>query len=128
MFVCSANSARSQMAAALWCQATGQPAESAGTHPAEHVHPGAVAAAARAGLDLGRAVPRSLSEVSSLPPLAITVCDRAHEEIATEGDERWIHWSIPDPVSVGTDRAFDTALVEISERIRLLVDVAAVPA
>ncbi|MEL6894350.1 MAG: helix-turn-helix domain-containing protein, partial [Actinomycetota bacterium] len=55
VFVCSHNSARSQLAAALWSARTGEPATSAGTHPAERVHPGAIAAARRIGLDLSEA-------------------------------------------------------------------------
>jgi ArsR family transcriptional regulator, arsenate/arsenite/antimonite-responsive transcriptional repressor / arsenate reductase (thioredoxin) len=49
VFVCSHNSARSQLAAALWRVEVGGEAESAGTHPADRVHPGAVAAARRFG-------------------------------------------------------------------------------
>src|SRR5215218_2002621 len=39
LFVCTHNSARSQLAAALWTQLTHEPADSAGTHPAARVHP-----------------------------------------------------------------------------------------
>jgi ArsR family transcriptional regulator, arsenate/arsenite/antimonite-responsive transcriptional repressor / arsenate reductase (thioredoxin) len=119
LFVCSANSARSQLAAALWHQATGEPAESAGTHPADRVHPGAIAAATRAGLDLGSATPHDLGEIAVLPPLVITVCDRAHEEL--DAHDAWLHWSIPDPVPVGTKAAFDATLIELRDRIRVLV-------
>jgi len=49
VFVCTANSARSQLAVALWQRASQVPAASAGTHPAARIHPGAVAAAARHG-------------------------------------------------------------------------------
>ena len=45
----------------------------------------------------------------------ITVCDRAHEELA--GDESWLHWSIPDPVPIGTTDAFDATLRELRGRI-----------
>lgn len=120
LFICSANSARSQLAAALWRDLTGAPADSAGTHPAERVHPAAVAAAARAGLDLSGAEPRELTPGEQLPSLVITVCDRAHEEVA--GDGSWLHWSIPDPVSVGTKAAFDEALHELRERIESVLD------
>ena len=44
LFLCTRNSARSQLAAALWTARTGRPARSAGTHPAPKVHRGAVAA------------------------------------------------------------------------------------
>ncbi len=115
MFVCSANSARSQLAAALWQEATGEPATSAGTHPADRVHPGAVAAARRAGLDLEGATPHDLAEVDTPPALVITVCDLAHEEL--DPDDTWLHWSIPDPVPVGTRAAFDAVLVNLRHRI-----------
>lgn len=116
LFVCTANSARSQLAAALWRATTGQPAISAGTHPAERVHPGAVAAARRWGLDLGPVIPRPLADVTSMPALVVTVCDRAHEEL-DPGDD-WLHWSVPDPVPTGTGAAFDATLTELRERVR----------
>src|SRR4051794_2055551 len=47
VFVCTHNSARSQFAAALWRQRTGQPVASAGTKPASRVHPRAVSVAHR---------------------------------------------------------------------------------
>jgi ArsR family transcriptional regulator, arsenate/arsenite/antimonite-responsive transcriptional repressor / arsenate reductase (thioredoxin) len=118
LFVCSENSARSQLAAALWRHWTGQPATSAGTHPAARVHPGAVAAAERAGLDLSDAVPQSLDEVTDLPILVVTVCDRAHEEIAPS--DSWLHWSVPDPVGVGTNAAFDATVGELTDRMRTM--------
>jgi protein-tyrosine-phosphatase/DNA-binding transcriptional ArsR family regulator len=120
LFVCSANSARSQLAAALWHQATGAPATSAGTHPATRIHPGAVAAA-RAGLDL-EGTPHDLADVATLPPLVITVCDQAHEEL--DPDDTWLHWSVPDPVPAGTKAAFDSAVVELRDRIHSVVAVA----
>src|SRR6478735_6360264 len=115
LFVCTRNSARSQLAAALWRSVTGAPADSAGTHPADTVNPGAIAAAKRAGLDIADAAPRALTEIAHLPPFVITVCDRAHEEISPEQD--WLHWSIADPVSDGTRQAFDQAVVELRARI-----------
>jgi ArsR family transcriptional regulator, arsenate/arsenite/antimonite-responsive transcriptional repressor / arsenate reductase (thioredoxin) len=118
LFVCSENSARSQLAAALWRHRTGLPATSAGTHPAARVHPGAVAAAERAGFDLSGAAPRSLDEVTDPPALVVTVCDRAHEEIAP-GDD-WLHWSVPDPVMVGTDAAFDATVDELTDRMQTM--------
>lgn len=115
LFVCTANSARSQLAAALWRDLTGKPAASAGTHPATVVHPQAVAAGHRAGLDLGDARPRSLDRIRSYPNLVITVCDRAHEELEPDGD--WLHWSVPDPVPLGTKAAFDRTVAELTDRI-----------
>lgn len=120
LFVCTANSARSQLAAALWNQLAGAPSDSAGTHPGTRVHPGAIAAAERAGLDLSDATPRQLTPTESLPPLVITVCDRAHEEL--DVDRSWLHWSITDPVPAGTQAAFNRVVGELRERIDSVID------
>ena len=119
LFVCTHNSARSQLAAALWTQLTDQPAESAGTHPAERVHRGAVAAARRAGLDLSDARPKLLDDVDDRPALVVTVCDRAHEEL--DPDPTWLHWSVPDPVAAPSRAAFDATVAELRDRITHLV-------
>jgi protein-tyrosine-phosphatase len=119
LFVCTHNSARSQLAAALWTQLTSQPAESAGTHPAERIHPGAVAAARRAGLDLTDTRPKHLDDVASPPGLVVTVCDRAHEELAP--DRAWLHWSVPDPVPTPTKATFDATVNDLRTRIQALV-------
>lgn len=122
LFVCTHNSARSQLAAALWRALTGGAAESAGTHPAPRVHPGAVAAAARAGLDLSSTRPRALDAVA-VGPLVVTVCDRAHEELAPP--DGWLHWSVPDPVPDGRAATFDAVVADLRTRITRLGDVAA---
>jgi len=114
LFVCTRNSARSQLAAALWRAITGQPASSAGTDPADAIHPGAVEAAARAGLDLGTTRPRMLTD-DDPHALVVTVCDRAHEQA---GMDAWLHWSIPDPVPDGAAAAFDAVVDELRARIR----------
>lgn len=119
LFLCSANSARSQLAAALWRTLSGSPAESAGTHPAAQVHPLARAAAKRVGLDLGDAVPQSLAAVRKMPAIVVTVCDQAHEELVP--DESWLHWSIADPVADGSKAAFDNTLTELRLRIAALL-------
>jgi ArsR family transcriptional regulator, arsenate/arsenite/antimonite-responsive transcriptional repressor / arsenate reductase (thioredoxin) len=120
LFVCTQNSARSQLAAAVWRHHTGDDATSAGTHPAERVHPGALAAARRAGLDLARARPRAITADDLDADVVVTVCDRAHEELGAP--EEWLHWSIPDPVEAGTRRAFTATLVELEERIGAVTD------
>jgi ArsR family transcriptional regulator, arsenate/arsenite/antimonite-responsive transcriptional repressor / arsenate reductase (thioredoxin) len=124
LFVCTHNSARSQLAAALWRARAGGPAASAGTHPAAAVHPGAVAAAGRAGLGLVDAAPRHLADA---PPadVVVTVCDRAHEELAPTAD--WWHWSVADPAEAGTADAFDAAVAHLDDRIRILLEEAATP-
>lgn len=115
LFVCTRNSARSQLATAVWNSRDIGRAESAGTRPAERVHPGAVAAAERAGLDLDDAVPRHVSEVRGHPDIVITVCDEAHEDL--EPDTHWLHWSIPDPVRTGRAAHFDGVVKELNRRI-----------
>ena len=72
VFVCTGNSARSQLAAALWRQASDVPATSAGTHPAERVEPGAITTAERHGLDLASATPRALDGVLAADDVVVT--------------------------------------------------------
>jgi protein-tyrosine-phosphatase/DNA-binding transcriptional ArsR family regulator len=114
VFVCTANSARSQLAAALWRHASAVPAASAGTHPAERIDPGAIAAAKRHNLPLRRLRPRSIEHVADAGDLVITVCDLAHEELAQRAD---LHWSVPDPARTGTSAAFDAAYEELTRRV-----------
>lgn len=114
LFVCTANSARSHLAVALWRRTSPIPATSAGTHPAPAIAPGAVAAASRHELTLGDAQPRRMDDVRQERDLVITVCDRAHEEVGHAAD---VHWSIPDPVPTGDVRAFDRAVAELDRRI-----------
>jgi ArsR family transcriptional regulator, arsenate/arsenite/antimonite-responsive transcriptional repressor / arsenate reductase (thioredoxin) len=123
LFICTRNSARSQLAAALWQQLTENTALSAGTHPADRIHRGAIAAGRRAGLDLSESRPRALDDLAEPPELVVTVCDRAHEELAPGRD--WLHWSLPDPVEVGTSSAFDATVRALRERIARLAETAA---
>lgn len=118
LFVCTHNSARSQLAAALWRHRTGAAATSAGTDPARQVHRGAVAAARRAGLAIGDARPCALGNIPSGIQV-VTVCDRVHEELPV-GDDWW-HWSVPDPVPSGSVRAFDDVVAELDARIAAVV-------
>jgi len=117
LFVCTANSARSHLAAALWRQASTVPAVSAGTHPAAAIDRGAIAAATRHHLRLPRLRPRHISEVRQDGDLVVTVCDLAHEELA---EATAVHWSVPDPVPAGDPASFDAALAELSHRVERL--------
>ncbi len=114
LFVCTANSARSHLAAALWRRASSVPAVSAGTHPAAAIDPGAIAAAGRHRLPLPRLRPRHMSEVRREDDLVVTVCDLAHEEL---GDAAAVHWSIPDPVPAGDPGSFDATLAQLADRV-----------
>jgi protein-tyrosine-phosphatase/DNA-binding HxlR family transcriptional regulator len=121
VFVCTHNSARSQLAAALWNDTSPVPATSAGTHPAPAVHAGALAAAHRHRIPLTPAPPRHVAEVLRDDDVVITVCDAAHEELAATGTRSrgrpGVHWSIPDPSRTGADTAFDQVVTDLTARI-----------
>jgi ArsR family transcriptional regulator, arsenate/arsenite/antimonite-responsive transcriptional repressor / arsenate reductase (thioredoxin) len=125
VFVCTANSARSQLAAALWREASSIPVASGGTHPGAAIAPGVVAVARRRRLTLVQERPQPLDGLLRDGDYVVTVCDAAHEEIgpadpASDARPRLAgvsHWSVPDPVSVGTDAAFDAAYDDIAGRV-----------
>ena len=136
VFVCTHNSARSQLAAAAWARASRIPVACAGTHPADRVHPGAVEVGRRHGLRLGRARTHRVADTVRPGDLVVAVCDNAHEELvaaapAADGaalvdaalggtGRSWLHWAVPDPVRVGTDEAFETAYADLSHRVERL--------
>jgi protein-tyrosine-phosphatase len=117
LFVCTANSARSHLAAALWRRASSVPAASAGTRPAERIEPGAIAAAGRQRLPLPLVRPCRVTDVLEGGDLVVTVCDLAHEKL---GGLAAIHWSVPDPMPAGYPASFDAALAELGRRVGLL--------
>lgn len=123
VFVCTANTARSQLAAATWNRISAVPAFSAGTHPGPRIHPRAVAAGRRHGLRLGRARPVAVENVLRDGDLVVAVCDNAHEEL--DPTQQRLHWAIPDPVPVDTDDAFETAYDDIARRVERLADTVA---
>ena len=114
LFVCTRNSARSQLAAALWQQVSGIPTTSAGTHPADRIAQGAIEVARRHGVDLADVPPRKLDRVPGEGGLVVTVCDHAHEELGGLGG---VHWSVRDPLRLGTKEAFEEAFEDIAHRI-----------
>jgi ArsR family transcriptional regulator, arsenate/arsenite/antimonite-responsive transcriptional repressor / arsenate reductase (thioredoxin) len=114
LFVCTANSARSHLAAALWRRASIVPAASAGTRRAARIDPGAIAAAGRHHLPLPRIRPRHITEVEDDGDLVVTVCDLAREEL---GGQAAVHWSVPDPVPAGDPASFDAAVTDLSDRV-----------
>ncbi len=116
LFVCTHNSARSQFAEALWREHSTVPVESAGTHPADRVHPVAVRTARRRGLDLDRGAPTPLTSDAITDALVVTVCDSADEELQPLGVPH-MHWSVPDPVAAGNAAAFGDAFDTIAERV-----------
>jgi len=116
VFVCTHNSARSQLAAASWRRHSDVPSASAGTTPAQSVHPRAVAVGLTRGLRLGLARTARVADVVVDGDLVVAVCDNAYEDL-------WghvavgLHWSVPDPGRVGTTKAFELALDDIEDRV-----------
>lgn len=122
VFVCTRNSARSQLAAAIWQQISLVPATSAGTRPSNRVHRRAVAVGALHGLDLRQARTARLEDVLLPDDLVVAVCDNAHEGLP-RGDR--LHWAVPDPARRDTDEAFEATYHEIITRIDCLVNAVA---
>ncbi|RSM73190.1 ArsR family transcriptional regulator [Actinoplanes sp. ATCC 53533] len=116
VFVCTHNSARSQLAAALWADRTHRPTASAGTRPAQRVHPRAVRVARRHGLRLNATGTAHVSDVVNDDDLVIAVCDSAHEDLTATVRPR-LHWSVADPVRADTDAAFEAAYTDLAGRI-----------
>ncbi len=125
LFVCTHNSARSQIAEA-WLRhlSAGRViARSAGTLPAA-VQPLAVQVMAEAGIDIGYQQAKGLADVAApAPAIIVTVCDLAREECtATLHAPLQLHWSIPDPVAVPGEEserlaAFRTTRDELRTRV-----------
>jgi len=116
VFVCTQNSARSQLAAAIWSRRSRIPAASAGTEPAERVHPRALKIGRRHGLNPTDWRTAHLKDVVRRGDLLIAVCDNAYEHLPAEQRPR-LHWSIPDPAPANTDAAFEAAYAELANRI-----------
>ena len=98
LFVCLHNAGRSQMAEALFQRAAGDRhvALSAGTTPAEHVHPEVVAVMRELGIDLAERRPRRLTrELAERADVVVTMgCGDACPYIP---GKRYIDWELPDP-------------------------------
>lgn len=115
-FVCTHNSARSQFAAALWRETIGSQPTSAGTHPADQVHPQAARVAMEFGVDISGQEPTGYDGLPDELDMVVSVCDRAHEA-GVPGAATTLHWSVPDPVPSGTLSAFRASFDDIARRI-----------
>lgn len=122
VFVCTANSARSPLAEALWRRRSQVPTASAGTDPADRIHPAAIDAAHRHGLRLATRRTRHLDHTLRPGDLVVAVCDQAHENAGVAHSGPWLHWSVPDPEHEATEAAFDAAITELADRIDRLAD------
>ncbi len=126
LVLCTGNSARSQMAEGfLRSFDSGLEVHSAGTQPAERVHPAAVQAMAEAGIDIGAARPKSVEQfLEQRFDFVITVCDHANQTcpVFTGQVRRRVHIGFDDPAALrGTDEevlaAFRRVRDEIEERL-----------
>lgn len=132
VFVCTRNSARSQLAAALWNASSTVRATSAGTDPADRVHPEAIRSARRRRLDLTDAAPSRLDLGQLEDRLLVTVCDRAHEELGElmaleRTAQRALHWSVPDPAETGSRDEFDSVVGILERRVHALARAVSAP-
>lgn len=129
LFLCTHNSARSQMAEGILRDLGGDRFEvaSAGTQPSR-VHPLAIKAMSKRRIDISGHRSKHMDELVDQPfDYVITVCDNASETCPVfPGAPERIHWSIPDPSAVeGTEKerlaAFERAATDLLTRIRYFV-------
>jgi arsenate reductase (thioredoxin) len=132
LFLCTHNSARSQMAAGLLRKQAGDHFEvfSAGTE-ATRVHPLAIAAMSELGIDISHQRSKTLNQyVDEHFDYVITVCDKANENCPLfPGDTQLIHWSFEDPSQAsGTDdqrlQVFRRVRDAVVARLRLFQTIA----
>ena len=129
LFLCTGNSARSQMAVALLehHSAGAVQARSAGSHP-KPLHPNAVRVMAERGIDIsGNSTKHLRRYARSRFDYVVTLCDKVRE-ICPEfpAEPATIHWSMPDPAAEGsTDEetypAFQRTAEELETRVRPLI-------
>ena len=132
LFVCTGNSARSQLAEALLQQHGGPAFEvhSAGTEP-RGVSPYTVRALAEVGIDWSAARSKSVEEFLGQPfDYVITVCDRARQSCPVfPGSYNSLHWGLEDPAEVeGSDAeklaAFERTRMEVMMRLHPFIELA----
>jgi arsenate reductase len=132
LFVCTGNSARSQLAEALLADFGGEDfaAYSAGTEPKD-VNPFAVRVLDEIGIDWSGARSKSVTEFIGRPfEYVITVCDRARQTCPVfPGEHNSLHWGLDDPAEVeGTDEvklgAFRRTRTEVATRLRPFIELA----
>jgi len=135
LFLCTGNSARSQIAEALLEERSGHTLEarSAGSHP-KVLHPNAVRVLAERGIDIADRSTKHLRRFARMHfDYVITLCDRVRE-VCPEFPKhpRLAHWSIPDPALEGdtddaTYRAFERTARELESRIGFLLPLLTAP-
>jgi protein-tyrosine-phosphatase len=124
LFLCTGNSARSQIAEALveHRSAGTVEARSAGSHP-KPLHPAAVKVMAERGIDIAGRPTKSLTRFTRHRfDRVTTLCDKVREVCPDfPGPPITAHWSIADPAADGDDAAFRQVADEIEDRVALLL-------
>jgi arsenate reductase (thioredoxin) len=122
LFVCLHNAGRSQMSRALFERAADgrHQAESAGTTPAERVHPEVVEAMNELGIDVSSEKPKRLTtEMAERADVVVTM--GCGDECPYIPGKRYLDWDLPDPKGRPLDEVRETR-DEIERRVRALVD------
>jgi arsenate reductase len=121
LFVCLHNAGRSQISEALFRRAAGErhEARSAGTTPAEQVHPEVVEAMAELGIDLGDRRPRKLSQADA-EWADVVVTMGCGDECPYIPGKRYLDWDLSDPKGQSLD-AVRATRNEIERRVHALV-------
>ena len=122
LFVCLHNAGRSQMSAALFERAARgrHQALSAGTTPADHVHPEVVQVMNELGIDLAGCTPRKLTrELAEQADVVVTM--GCGDECPYIPGKRYLDWELQDPKSRPLEEVRDIR-DEIAERVRALVE------
>ena len=127
LFVCTGNSARSQLAEALLhARGAGRfAAASAGSHPVGRVSRRAVAALSELGIDWSGRTPRGLAGLEREPwDLVITVCDSAKQVCPVfPGARARAHWNLPDPIdALGTEEEVREVFRHSRDTIAALIE------
>jgi arsenate reductase (thioredoxin) len=121
LFVCLHNAGRSQISEALFERAAAgrHEARSAGTTPAERVHPEVVEAMAELGIDVGDRVPHELSrEDAEWADVVVTM--GCGDECPYIPGKRYLDWNLPDPKGRPLEEVRRTR-DEIERRVAALV-------
>jgi arsenate reductase len=121
LFVCLHNAGRSQMSEALFTAAAGalHQARSAGTDPAERVHPEVVEAMRELGLDLSKREPRRLTEEDA-EWADVVVTMGCGDKCPYIPGRRYVDWDLPDPKGQPIE-AVRTTRDDIAGRVRRLI-------
>jgi arsenate reductase len=126
LFLCTGNSARSQMAEALLRHLAGETFEvfSAGTQP-KGVHPRTVEVMKEIGIDVSRHTSKDVQQfLGEKFDYVITVCDRAKQQCPIFPGAEPIHWGFDDPADAAATREVETfrrVRDEIMQRLRLFL-------